>query len=178
MPRFTNAVSVIDPRSSVSACRFPPCRLEGAMRRSKDVDAWFDRYDNPMKAVVERVRAIVLRADPRIDECIKWQAPTFTYRGNLASFYPKSKRHAALMFHLGAKIPGKHPRLEGTGATTRVMKIGSVDEANDARRDIERIVNAWCDWRDGEATGTNRAGSPATTPSATKRAIAARKKTR
>ena len=41
------------------------------MRRNMDVDAWFDRYDNPMKTVVERVRAIVLDADPRIDECIK-----------------------------------------------------------------------------------------------------------
>jgi hypothetical protein len=54
-------------------------------------------------------------ADARIDECIKWQAPTFTYRGNLASFFPKSKRHASLMFHVGAKIPGTHPRLEGWG---------------------------------------------------------------
>ena len=45
------------------------------MGRSKEVDAWFARYANPMKDVVERIRAIVLAADPRIDECIKWQAP-------------------------------------------------------------------------------------------------------
>ena len=73
------------------------------MGRSKEVDAWFARYDNPMKEVVERIRMIVLGADRRIDECIKWQAPTFTYRGNLASFFPKSKKHASLMFHSGAK---------------------------------------------------------------------------
>jgi hypothetical protein len=118
------------------------------MGRSKEVDAWFAKYDNPMKEVVERIRAIVLAADPRVEECIKWQAPTFTYRGNLASFYPKSKQHASLMFHLGAKIPGKHERLEGTGDTSRVLKIGSVAEANRAKRDIERLVRAWCDWRD------------------------------
>ena len=41
------------------------------------------------KDVVLRMRDIVLDADPRLDECIKWQAPTFTYKGNLASFYPK-----------------------------------------------------------------------------------------
>jgi uncharacterized protein YdhG (YjbR/CyaY superfamily) len=57
--------------------------------------------------VVMRIRDIVLGADPRIEETIKWQAPTFTYKGNLASFYPKSKEHASLMFHVGAKIPGK-----------------------------------------------------------------------
>ncbi len=117
------------------------------MPHSKEVDAWFARYDNPMKEVVQKIREIVLAADPRIDECIKWQAPTFTFEGNLASFFPKSKQHASLMFHLGAQIPGKHPRLEGTGDTSRVLKIGSLAEAEAARRDLEKIVAAWCAWR-------------------------------
>jgi hypothetical protein len=113
-----------------------------------EVDAWFATYDNPMKDVVERTREIVLEADVRVDECIKWQAPTFTYKGNMASFYPKSRQHASLMFHLGARIPGDHPRLEGTGDTSRVMKLGSVEEADAARDDLARLVRAWCDWRD------------------------------
>jgi hypothetical protein len=124
-----------------------PVIRHAAMAKSKEVDAWFAKYDNPMKDVVQRVRALVLGADARIEECIKWQAPTFTYRGNLASFFPKSKHHASLMFHLGAKIPGKHPRLEGSGDTGRVMKIGSVAEANAAKKEIEAIVKAWCAWR-------------------------------
>jgi uncharacterized protein YdhG (YjbR/CyaY superfamily) len=121
------------------------------MPRNKDVDAWFARYENPMKNVVQKIRELVLGADARIEECIKWQAPTFTYRGNLASFFPKSKKHASLMFHVGAKIPGKHPRLEGTGGTSRVMKLASVAEANAAKGDIARLVRAWCDWRDMES---------------------------
>jgi hypothetical protein len=118
------------------------------MPMQPEVDAWFATYDNPMKDVVERTREIVLEADARVDECIKWQAPTFTYKGNMASFYPKSRQHASLMFHLGARIPGDHPRLEGTGDTSRVMKLGSVEEADAARDDLARLVRAWCDWRD------------------------------
>jgi hypothetical protein len=136
--------------------------------RSAEVDAWFERYQNPMKPVVERIRAIVLAADGRIEECIKWQAPTFSYRGNLASFFPRSKQHASLMFHTGAQIPGDHPRLEGGGDVSRVMKLGTVAEANAAKREIERVVRAWCDWRDavdskvaGRAAGTKASrGSP------------------
>ncbi len=120
------------------------------MKPSKDVDAWFARYDNPMKEVVLRVRSLILDADPRITECIKWQAPTFVYRGNLASFFPRAKAHASLMFHHGALIPGNHPRLEGAGAAGRAMKFESVREANAARADLRRIVKAWCDWRDTE----------------------------
>lgn len=118
------------------------------MARNKAVDAWFAKYDNPMKDVVQRIRELILAADPRIDECIKWQAPTFTYLGNLASFFPKSKQHASLMFHQGAQIPGKHPRLEGTAATGRTFKAASVAEANAARKDLEKVVRAWCDWRE------------------------------
>lgn len=124
------------------------------MPKSREVEAWFTGYENPMKPVVERIREIVLAADERIEECIKWQAPTFVYRGNLASFFPKSKQHASLMFHTGAQIPGKHPLLTGGGDTSRVMKIGTVAEANASKRDIERIVKAWCDFRDGADAGT------------------------
>ena len=127
------------------------------MPKNKEVEAWFARYENPMKEVVLRIREIVLNADPRIEECIKWQAPTFTFRGNLASFFPKSKQHASLMFHQGALIPGKHSRLEGSGDTGRVMKLGSVAEANGAKADLERVVRAWCDWRTASAGEANRA---------------------
>jgi hypothetical protein len=122
--------------------------VEVVMPRQADVDAWFDRYDNPMKPVVQRIREIVLAADPRVDECIKWQAPTFTYKCNLASFYPKSRQHASLMFHVGAQIPGRFPSLEGTGDTSRVIKLATIEAAEAARPELESIVHAWCDWRD------------------------------
>lgn len=130
------------------------------MPKSKEVDAWFARYDNPMKDVVLRVREIVLGADPRVTECIKWQAPTFVFEGNLASFFPKSKQHASLMFHQGAKIPGRHPRLEGTGDTSRVLKVASVAEANEAEPDLVRIVEAWCAWRESEGATDDEPGAP------------------
>ncbi len=65
------------------------------------------------------------------------------------------------MFHLGAKIPGKHPRLEGGGDTGRFLKIGSVAEANAAKRDIEKLVLAWCDWREAEGSvGSGKKATP------------------
>lgn len=56
-----------------------------------------------MKEVVQAVRETILAADPRIDKTIKRQAPTFIYNGNLASFYPKSKKHASLMCRQGRR---------------------------------------------------------------------------
>ena len=117
------------------------------MERSDEVEAWFDDYDNPMKDVVQAVRDIVLE-DERITETIKWKSPTFMYEGNMASFNPRSKKHASLMFHTGASIPGGHPRLEGGGETARYMKFADLADVEQAAGEIAAVVAAWCDSRD------------------------------
>ena len=121
------------------------------MPSNPEVDAWFAKYDSPMKPVVQRVREIILDADPRIQECIKWQSPTFTFGGNLASFNARSKHHASLMFHTGAVIPGRFPSLDGSGDVARLLKLGSVAAADAARHELESIVHAWCALKSGKA---------------------------
>ena len=81
------------------------------MNRNPEVDGWFDEKDHPMDAAMRR-RDIILGADDRVTESIKWKTPTFAFEGNIASFNP-SKRFVSLLFHRGAEIPGNHPRLEG-----------------------------------------------------------------
>lgn len=117
--------------------------------RSAEVDAWMARYDNPQKPVVEAVRQAILAADPRICEAIKWQAPTFVYKGNLASFFPKAKKHATLMFHTGASLAGDFPSLEGDGDTSRSMKFSDLDDVKAKTGELRGIVKAWCDGKEG-----------------------------
>jgi uncharacterized protein YdhG (YjbR/CyaY superfamily) len=115
---------------------------------SSVVDEWLAAYDNPQKPLVEAVRQTILKSDKRIGETIKWQAPTFVYKGNLASFYPKSKAHVSLMFHVGAQIPGAFPSLEGTGDVSRVMKFADATDLKAKSSELKRLVKAWCDWKD------------------------------
>lgn len=75
----------------------------------QEVDTWFDDYDLPQKTLMQAVRRVMLAADPRLGETIKWQTPTFTCNGNLASFNPRSKKHVSLLVHNGARIPGRLP---------------------------------------------------------------------
>jgi uncharacterized protein YdhG (YjbR/CyaY superfamily) len=96
-----------------------------------------------MKEVVQRVREIILAADERMEESIKWQAPTFMYKGNLASFFPKSKQHASLMFHTGAELEGDFPHLEGEGDKARTMKFPDIETAEVRKGELEAIVKAW-----------------------------------
>ena len=95
------------------------------------------------------MRQIVLGADARVTEAIKWQAPTFIYRGNIASFYPKAKKHVSLMFHEGASIPGKHPILDGEGGTSRIAKFADLaDVEKKKKKALEAVIRAWCKMKD------------------------------
>ena len=106
------------------------------------------RYSNPMRDVVERVRQILLQSDERLTECIKWQTPTFVYKGYLASFYPKSESMTTLVFHAGRSIPGTYPHLEAAGKEGLAMHVVSIAEAEDRGDELERIVAAWIQMRD------------------------------
>jgi hypothetical protein len=138
------------------------------MPRSAEVDAWMRAYDNPMKPVVQRVREILLAADTRIGECIKWKTPTFTYEGNLASFNPRAKQFASLLFHTGAQIPGSHPLLQGTGDVARYASFPNVAAADAARPALEAIVAAWITSKGG-AKKSSASRSSARTTDAKKR---------
>ncbi len=113
--------------------------------RDPGVEAWFETYDNPQKELVQAVRRVILDADPRMTESIKWKAPTFIYKGNLASFYPKSAQHVSLMFHTGATLPDPTGLLEGEGSTSRVARF--LDETDLAAKSaaLRGLVAAWID---------------------------------
>lgn len=115
---------------------------------SAEVDAWMDAYENPQKDGVQQVRALILAADPRMGECIKWKAPTFTYKGNLASFFPRAKKHVSLMFHTGASFAEQHPILEGEGATARSIKFLDADDIAAKAPALQALVRAWCEAKD------------------------------
>lgn len=115
---------------------------------SKDMEAWLLECDNPMKPIVTEMRALILETDPRLGECIKWQAPTFTYRGNMASFFPKSKKHASLMFHKGATIERSFPNLAVEGKEARSFKVSSLDDLEQKSAELQSICVAWCKQQD------------------------------
>jgi hypothetical protein len=121
-------------------------------KRDPRVDDWFRKLEHPLKGAMLAVRGVILEADPRITESVKWSTPTFEFRGNLASFQPKAKKFVSLLFHRGAEIPGDHPRLEGDAPLARVMRFRDEADVETHRGALMAVVRAWCDWKDGGAS--------------------------
>ena len=124
-----------------------PRKIE-SMPKNAEVTAWMKSLDHPLKDTILHLRKVILAADKRIGECIKWKSPTFTYKGNIASINPRSKKKVSLMFHRGADIPGKHPKLVGGGGTVKYMYFVDSGDVDAQHKAIDRVLAAWCKLKD------------------------------
>jgi hypothetical protein len=120
------------------------------MNRNPEVDQWFDEVEHPLDTIMRRARDIILGADDRVTESIKWKTPTFAYKGNIASFNP-SKNVVSIMFHRGSEIPGDHPLLQGDGKLVRTMRFTDLDQLEAGRADLEAAIRAWCNSKAGSS---------------------------
>lgn len=69
-----------------------------------EVATFLARLEHPRKAEIEAVRALILSADPRIRESIKWNAPSFALADHFATFKLRPETTVQVVFHTGAKV--------------------------------------------------------------------------
>jgi len=68
------------------------------------VDQFMAALEHPLKAEIERLRAIIIGANAGISEQIKWKAPSFCYRGDdRVTMKPQPMSQIQLIFHRGAR---------------------------------------------------------------------------
>lgn len=68
------------------------------------VDAFMASLDHPKKAEIEALRKIFLGVDRRIEESIKWNAPSFAIGEHFATFKLRPAETVQIVFHTGAKV--------------------------------------------------------------------------
>jgi hypothetical protein len=90
------------------------------------------------------VREVILRADPRITEYLKYGSLNFGYEGDLAVFVQTKKKSVTLIFHRGARIPGRFPHFEGTHPSARFLRFADLAEVEARAAESTRITAAWC----------------------------------
>src|SRR6202045_4239799 len=114
------------------------------MKTSPEVERWFAEKKLPTEPTIRRVREIILRADRRMTEFVKYGTLTFGYDGDFATFVQVSdKKQASLMFNRGARIPGTFPHLAGSHPSARFMRFDNPDEAKARAAELTKIVAAW-----------------------------------
>lgn len=69
------------------------------------VDALMTALDHPMKPALQRLREIVLGADPAITEHVKWNGPSFCWNGeDRITANVRGRDAVMLVFHRGVAV--------------------------------------------------------------------------
>ena len=74
------------------------------MSRSAEVDAYMSALEHPMAAQVERLRSAILGVDARVNESIKWNAPSFYIDDHFATFNLHYPDRIQIVLHAGARV--------------------------------------------------------------------------
>jgi hypothetical protein len=112
--------------------------------RTADVNAFMLQLDHPLKAEIETVRAII-KANKKICERVKWNAPSFFYLDDLATIHVKAKQHVQLIFHHPAIVKIKSDYLEGDYKDRRMMYFETMKEVKARKKELARIINELVD---------------------------------
>jgi hypothetical protein len=114
------------------------------MPMNSEVEAWFADRKPPAEPAMRRVCDVILSADPRMTEYVKYGTVQFAFGGDMASFVQTGKRTVSLMFNRGGKIEGDFPHIEGTGRAVRFMRFADVAEVDALAPELTAAVRAWC----------------------------------
>lgn len=118
-----------------------------------DVDALLATLDHPQLDAIEALRFIILQADPRIGESVKWNAPSFHTTEHFATFHLRAKSGFQLVLHLGAKgrpdatvratVADPHKLLQWKSADRAIIALRDLADV-DAKRDaLTHILRHW-----------------------------------
>ena len=112
-------------------------------KRDPDVDRWLKgKRAEPM---LRRVRDVIMWADERMTEYLKYGTVQFACKADFANFVRHNEKTVELMFNRGARIPGTYRYLEGSGPSARHMKFADMADIELKTQDLSNIARAWCD---------------------------------
>jgi len=112
-----------------------------------EVQAFLDAAQHPLIDAIRATRKVILGADHRVGETIKWKSPTFVFEGNIASIEMRVKKQVSVLFHQGSSIPGRHPILEDGGGTVRYARFADAADVKAHAADLKAVIRAWCGWK-------------------------------
>lgn len=116
------------------------------------VEAFMDRLQHPLRKEIDAVRAIIRAADGELTEGIKWNAPSFSHRGeDRITFNLHGQSSFRLVFHCGARARPLQQQLfkDTTGLLTwaapdrAVATFTGMDDVAAKRAALLDTVRTW-----------------------------------
>jgi uncharacterized protein YdhG (YjbR/CyaY superfamily) len=105
------------------------------------VKAWLDKLETSIRQEIEAVRKIIRTGSPKLNERIKWNAPSYYYKDDILTFGPYKKDNILLVVHHPAVVKVKSALLEGDYQHRRLIRFKNSAEAHKNKKELARIIN-------------------------------------
>lgn len=109
--------------------------------RTANVDEYLTMLEHPLKPEIEAVRAIILGANQHISERIKWNAPSFFYLEDIATFNPRNQNTVHIVFHHESIVRVASALLHGDYKDRRMMYLENMQEVQARKEELADIIN-------------------------------------
>jgi hypothetical protein len=131
-------------------------RVERAPKAAKvtpaaAIDAFVAKLRHPLEAEINALRKLILGADRRVVEEIKWNAPSYKLTEHFATFNLRKRDAIQIVFHTGAKVKArvKAPRIDDPQsllqwlAQDRALVTLRATDVNPRSAALRALVKQW-----------------------------------
>ncbi len=116
-------------------------KVNPTANQTEQVNEFMEKLDHPFKAEVQLVREIIKNVNPDITEQIKWNAPSFSYKGeSLVTFNLWEKKRIHLVFHNPMISKIKSKLLEGDYNHRRMAYFADQNDVQAKRQTLEKAL--------------------------------------
>jgi len=114
------------------------------MRKAGQVDDYMEKLEHPFKQEVERLRSIILNANPKLQERVKWNSPSFYFVKDLAAFNLRASGFVQIIFiFYDGNMIEDSSLLQGSWKDRREARFYSMDDIEAKQPALEQFVNNW-----------------------------------
>jgi hypothetical protein len=106
----------------------------------QQIAEFMDLLVHPLKKEIEAVRTIIKNADDKINERIKWNAPSYYYKADFVTFNPRNTKQVHLVFHHPSIVNIRSVLLEGDYKDRRMAYFNDMNDIISKKKELERII--------------------------------------
>ena len=108
---------------------------------ASSVDLFMEKLEHPLKGEIEELRTLIKKINGDIVEQIKWNAPSYTYRGNyLVTFNLRETKRVHLVFHNPMIPKVKSDLLEGDYADRRMTYFSDMQDIQAKKAEFQKVL--------------------------------------
>jgi len=108
---------------------------------AEKVNEFMANLEHPLKAEIEALRLIIMGANSKLAERIKWNAPSYYYKDDLATFNTRATKHVHIVFHHASIVTIHSDILEGDYKDRRMVYLRNMEDVKANKKEIEKIMN-------------------------------------